>query len=312
MHDNVPVPILHHNIALIPEIQVSHIPLVEHIQIHDADHGAQISVSAVNVGDQCHATALLVDGEHVSDPALTLSGGLGQPQGLLVQLPAKGILVVVENLLSIPVQHIDPHRVLLVGLHVGKDILLHPGRLAHGIVIFHGFQKAGGLGHAADVPQLVGYVQLHVLGHRPGDQKQMLLLLLHHHFGVRVVGVVHDSGEKQQRSSHQQRQNDFPLLLQQHLHVCSPVFTKSAARSGRSRYDFISSLYHRSRFPGSPPVRVEIGMPPFEKPLPEGGPAAVRWKIPVYFRSPPRQNGQQEPLGSGYFMSSLRPQWGQR
>ena len=46
--------------------------------------------------------------------------------------------------------------------------------------------------------------------------------------------------------------------------------------------------------------------------LPVGGPAAVRWKISVYFRSPPRQNGQQEPLGSGYFMSSLRPQWGQR
>ena len=233
MHDDRPPLILDNDVHR--PLQRGHILLIEGVHVQHRDNGPQITAPVRDAVDQREPIVLRADPEGGAEPRLTLFRQTVQVEDGLVKGLQEGVLVIAENLVPVLIQQVQPGHPLILGEHVGQNVLLEPLLVPGLIIRMELSQKPGGLSQDLHIPELLGEIEGQVLGHRPGRDQKVLLLLGDHHLCVCVIGVIDRKQQGAQQAGQQSRNQHLGRFPPSESHHAPPPFCKISYHAGAQK-----------------------------------------------------------------------------
>ena len=195
---------------------------------------------------------LRADPERGAEPRLTSFRQLVQVEDGLVKGLQEGVLVIAENLVPVLIQQVQPGHPLILGEHVGQNVLLEPLLVSGLIIRMELSQKPGGLSQDLHIPELLGEVEGQILGHRPGRDQKVLLLLGDHHLCVCVIGVIDRKQQGAQQAGQQSRNQHLGRFPPSESHHAPPPFLQNIIPRRSTEKNIIFLLIAAQAGPESP------------------------------------------------------------
>ena len=233
MHDDRPPLILDNDVHR--PLQRSHVLLIEGVHVQHGDNRSQIIAPVRNAVDHREPIVLRADPERGAEPRLTSFRQLVQVEDGLVKGLQEGVLVIAENLVPVLIQQVQPGHPLILGEHVGQNVLLEPLLVPGLIIRMELSQKPGGLSQDLHIPELLGEVEGQILGHRPGRDQKVLLLLGDHHLCVCVIGVIDRKQQGAQQAGQQSCNQHLGRFPPSESHRAPPPFCKISYHAGAQK-----------------------------------------------------------------------------